>query len=197
MQPLFLGSHPFVDFLNTQLTPQGEPIELIGDGKAFVGWLLTAELLDQAMAEKMMARRWTAEADAAAAEARRVREWARRWLDRRRTKPKASNDEEIRELNRLLESAYLRRRIEGEGKNLEVVETTRIETPQDLLGLIAIQLSSFLAEEDPSLLKSCAGDGCTLWFLDRTKGHRRLYCSAAACGNRAKVSAFRARLSAR
>jgi predicted RNA-binding Zn ribbon-like protein len=197
MQPLFLGGHPFVDFLNTQFMPQGEPIETIGDGKAFVDWLVTAGLLDQATAAKMTARRWTADANAAAAEARRVREWAREWLDRRRSKPKASYEEELRELNLLLERAYLRRRVEGKGGDLEVVETLRIETPEDLIGLVATQLSTFLALEDPSLLKACAGDGCTLWFLDRTKGHRRIYCSAAACGNRAKVSAFRARLSAR
>ena len=38
-----------------------------------------------------------------------------------------------------------------------------------------------------------AGGDCSLWFLDRTKAHTRLLCSAAACGNRAKVSAFRKR----
>jgi predicted RNA-binding Zn ribbon-like protein len=50
-----------------------------------------------------------------------------------------------------------------------------------------------ITQEDASLLKSCSGSGCTLWFLDRTKAHRRLFCSATACGNRAKVAAFRQR----
>ena len=50
MRPLFLGSHPAVDFLNTALAPQGTPIETIGDGRAFVDWLVTAGLLDRATA---------------------------------------------------------------------------------------------------------------------------------------------------
>jgi predicted RNA-binding Zn ribbon-like protein len=50
-----------------------------------------------------------------------------------------------------------------------------------------------VARENASLVKQCAGPGCTLWFLDRTKAHARRFCSAAACGNRAKVAAFRER----
>ena len=40
MSSLFLGSHAAVDFLNTWMAPQGVPIEHIGDGRAFVGWLV-------------------------------------------------------------------------------------------------------------------------------------------------------------
>jgi predicted RNA-binding Zn ribbon-like protein len=43
------------------------------------------------------------------------------------------------------------------------------------------------------VLKWGAGAGCTLWFVDRTKAHRRIFCSATTCGNRAKVAAFRQR----
>ena len=45
MKPLFLGSHPALDFLNTRLTPQGAPIELIGDGPSYAAWLEAARLL--------------------------------------------------------------------------------------------------------------------------------------------------------
>jgi predicted RNA-binding Zn ribbon-like protein len=34
-----------------------------------------------------------------------------------------------------------------------------------------------------------------MWFYDRTKGHRRRWCTSTGCGNRAKVAAFRARAS--
>ena len=39
MKPLFLGSHPAMDFLNTRPTPQGAPLELIGDGTSYAAWL--------------------------------------------------------------------------------------------------------------------------------------------------------------
>jgi predicted RNA-binding Zn ribbon-like protein len=47
--------------------------------------------------------------------------------------------------------------------------------------------------ERPALVKRRTGPGCTLWFVDRTKSHGRVFCSATACGNRAKVAAFRDR----
>jgi predicted RNA-binding Zn ribbon-like protein len=31
-----------------------------------------------------------------------------------------------------------------------------------------------------------------LWFFDRTKSHRRRWCSMAVCGNRHKAARFRA-----
>jgi len=40
---------------------------------------------------------------------------------------------------------------------------------------------------DPSLVRSCADPTCTLWFYERTKSHRRRWCSMAVCGNRAKA----------
>ena len=45
MKPLFLGSHPAMDFLNTRPTPRGAPIELIGDGASYAAWLEGARLL--------------------------------------------------------------------------------------------------------------------------------------------------------
>jgi predicted RNA-binding Zn ribbon-like protein len=55
------------------------------------------------------------------------------------------------------------------------------------------QIASLVATEPPALVKRCAGPGCILWFVDRTKAHRRVFCSATVCGNRAKVAAFRER----
>ena len=48
---------------------------------------------------------------------------------------------------------------------------------------------------DFDLVRLCEGKACVLWFYDRTKGHRRRWCTSTGCGNRAKVAAFRARAS--
>ena len=193
MRPLFLGSHPAVDFLNTSLAPRGTPIELIGDGRAFVDWLVEAGLLDRDTASTLVRRFGIKALDAGAEEARGVREWTRRWLLRWRKAPRGDYRAEAVVLNKLLERAVVRRElVEGSG-GLKVVERSRIEAADDLVGLVATQIASLITQEQPSLLKQCAGPECTLWFLDRTKAHRRLFCSAAVCGNRAKVSAFRKR----
>lgn len=194
MTPLFIASHPAIDFLNTALVPQGRAIELIGDGAAFVDWLAGAGLLSAAELTTAK-RRFSAKAlDSAAAEARSVREWARDWIARWRGAPAADYRRELRLLNELLGRDSRRREVVPGDNGLRLVEHTSLDTPDALLGRVASQIAALLTTEPPAMVKDCAGSGCTLWFLDRTKAHRRQFCSAAVCGNRAKVAAFRKRL---
>ena len=66
----------------------------------------------------------------------------------------------------------------------QIVITRQFDAPRHLV---------FACYTQPALIKRCAGTDCSLWFVDRTKAHGRMFCSAAACGNRAKVAAFRQR----
>jgi predicted RNA-binding Zn ribbon-like protein len=43
-------------------------------------------------------------------------------------------------------------------------------------------------------LRKCANPGCAILFVDSSRSNRRRWCSMAACGNEAKVGAFRRRL---
>jgi predicted RNA-binding Zn ribbon-like protein len=43
------------------------------------------------------------------------------------------------------------------------------------------------------LIRQCEHPECVLWFYDRTKAHKRRWCSMASCGNRHKVEQFRKR----
>ncbi len=182
-----------MDFLNTTLSPQGKAIELIGDGQSFVEWLVSAGLLDGATASKVK-RRFAAEAlDAVAAEARKFREWASDWISRWRDTPAGDYKAELRHLNRLLERAKGYREAVVTKDGMQLMERNRIDSADELIVLVATPVAFLIATEQPALVKRCAGTGCTLWFLDRTKAHGRLFCSAAACGNRAKVAAFRER----
>lgn len=193
MKPIFLGSHPAIDFLNTALVPRGERIETIGDGRAYLEWLVGAGLLEDAAAARLLRRFGGKAMDSAAAEARKVREWARSWLKRWRATPRGDYGDEIAVLNRLLARETCHREVVATEEGPRIVERARIESPDTLLALIARSLAALITQERASLVKHCAGSGCTLWFLDRTKAHRRLFCSATACGNRAKVAAFRER----
>jgi predicted RNA-binding Zn ribbon-like protein len=75
----------------------------------------------------------------------------------------------------------------------QIAERWRIDSAEELIAVVAAQIASLIATEPPALVKRCAGPGCTLWFIDRTKAHSRVFCSATVCGNRAKVAAFRER----
>jgi predicted RNA-binding Zn ribbon-like protein len=129
----------------------------------------------------------------AAAEARKVREWARAWLARWRARPGADFSEEISTLNKLLARESRSHELLAGKTGLTLVERPQLESPAALISLVATQLAALLTSEEPSLIRDCAGSGCTLSFLDRTKAHRRMFCSAAVCGNRAKVAAYRSR----
>jgi predicted RNA-binding Zn ribbon-like protein len=193
MQQLLLGGHPLLDFLNTFYGPEGEEVEVIGTGQAYLDWFIAAALIDKEQAATLSRRASVKALDAAAAEARKIREWARGWLERWRANPGGDYRKEIAALNELLERQPTRRKIVRTKGELTIVESAQIETASALIGLIAGQLATLLTTERAELVKSCAGPSCTLWFVDRTKAHRRMFCSAAACGNRARVAAFRDR----
>lgn len=192
MEPLFLGSHPAMDFLNTTFSPEGTVVETIGDGQSFLEWLVAAGLLPQAAASRVRRRSGTEALNAAAEEARAIRAWASAWISRWSHTPHADYDPDLRRLNEMLHGRRYHKEVLP-GSHWRLTEHYDIEGADDLLGLVATQLALLVTSEDPKLIRRCAGSGCTLWFLDRTKGHRRLFCSASACGNRAKVAAFRAR----
>lgn len=53
--------------------------------------------------------------------------------------------------------------------------------------------AELLVQGNFDLVRQCENADCVLWFYDRTKGHKRRWCSMASCGNRHKVSQFRSR----
>lgn len=190
---LFVGGHPALDFLNTSYAPQGQPVDVIADGRAFVAWLVEAGLLEEHGASALKRRLGARAIDDLAAEVRKLRTWAGDWMARWLEDPTGDASAERRRLNALLHRAASHREVVATGNGLALEERRDLGSADGVLALIAEQVAALLVNEDPSLVKRCAGPGCTLWFLDRTKGHRRLFCSAAACGNRAKVAAFRER----
>lgn len=58
---------------------------------------------------------------------------------------------------------------------------------------VAEAAADLLALGDFGLVRKCESDACSLWFYDRTRSHKRRWCSMALCGNRHKVAAFRQR----
>lgn len=193
MKPLFLGAHAATDFLNTTLLQDEAPIELIGDGHAFVEWLVAAQLLEPSTARKLERTLGAKALDAAAAEARKIRKWVADWLSRWSTAPNSDYGTELHRLNELLRRAKTYQEVTVTAAGLQRIAHERIESADELIVPVAKQIALLFTTEDPAMLKRCAGASCTVWFVDRTKAHRRMFCSATACGNRAKVAAFRKR----
>jgi predicted RNA-binding Zn ribbon-like protein len=73
--------------------------------------------------------------------------------------------------------------------------TRRVAAPSftTALGTVAEAIATLLAEGNFELVRQCEHPDCVLWFHDRTKSHRRRWCSMALCGNRHKAAEFRKR----
>mgnify|MGYP003580151693 CR=1 FL=1 len=47
---VFLGGHPIIDFLNTEMVSNGEPVDALIDAEALRSWLVEAKLGGKTMA---------------------------------------------------------------------------------------------------------------------------------------------------
>lgn len=81
----------------------------------------------------------------------------------------------------------------NEAGDYKLVRRASDNTVEQLLGEVAEAVALLLAEGDFALVKKCEHPECVMWFYDRTKAHKRRWCSMAMCGNRHKAAEFRKR----
>jgi predicted RNA-binding Zn ribbon-like protein len=198
LKPVFLGSHQAIDFLNTYSDSAATVQEFIPDGLSFVHWLRLADLLDKEQQVAVLAHFPIRALNQVAEQARIEREWIRQWIRKLCKGSKMNYAADAAHLNGLIDLCHYQFALTGRpvrrGPACSVERIARIDNANALLGLIAEPVAHLVACEDLKLIKQCAAHNCNHWFLDVSKSHKRLYCSATACGNRAKVAAFRNRL---
>lgn len=202
--PIFVADAKGIDFLNSIATPVDVPVEWLGSGQDLLAWLKDADLVPGEVLKSLRASARPGEIDDVAAQARSLREWFRGFVQKysgRSLKPAALK--EIQPLNRILERDEIFGQIvvasdnadlEESAERLRWVEQRRWRSPESLLFPIAREIANVICQEDFRLIRACEGHSCTLMFVDRTKSHRRRWCSMAVCGNRAKQAALRERL---
>jgi predicted RNA-binding Zn ribbon-like protein len=69
----------------------------------------------------------------------------------------------------------------------------QIDSPFALLVPVALSAADLLTSGEPDLIRKCANPDCVLFFYDKSKNHRRRWCSMKACGNRTKAASYYAR----
>ena len=194
-----LADDPGLDFLNSTAVPATVRIELLGDGASYLSWLRQAGLIDDTDAGLIASRFTPAELDAAAADAAGLREFLRPVVEAWATSPDGTlASSAIDRLNAVL--AFDRRypRIEPDQPTgaMSVRERRRWEEAGELLVPPVHAIANLLATADRALVRRCESPVCTLLFYDRTKSHRRRWCSMAVCGNREKARSHRQRVRA-
>lgn len=179
--PLQIGDHLALDFLNTVAQVDGEPHDFFQRDEDVVRWLEAAGCLSDAGQVNARAGEWLTAA-------RQLRAAILHAVQQRKREEAWQPDA----LNRFLRSASshfeLTLNQDGQPESRRVYATA---TPEQQLAPVAEQAADLLVNGDFSLVRECEHPDCTLWFYDRTKAHRRRWCSMALCGNRAKAARFR------
>ncbi len=179
----FIGDHLAINFINTLRAGQGRPFEVFKTDEDVRDWLLRA-----GVSIPSQTANWPP--GVLLRKARQLREITLKAVQARKAGKRPSLDA----LNSFLERSNSHPQlIMRPGSKIEIKRVSRGRTVEEILAPIAESAADLLANGDFELIRPCEGDKCVLWFYDRTKAHRRRWCSPATCGNRAKVAAFRAR----
>jgi predicted RNA-binding Zn ribbon-like protein len=96
---------------------------------------------------------------------------------------------EVGEVNRAAARPPLTPRIDGSGRRAWATPVT----PGQALSVVARDAVDLFGGPLARRIRRCAGERCTLVFVDASRAGRRRWCSMDRCGNRAKVRAFRDR----
>jgi predicted RNA-binding Zn ribbon-like protein len=181
--PLFLADDLALDFVNTEFGVGDGRREWLDSDARVLHWLQRAGLPTLKFKAKA---RLGALLEAALA----LRESARGLIEKR----KGGMIGNPAVLNRLLalDSSYSQL-VWSKQQSARREQRQRVTSVEALLVPVAQAVATLIAEADFSLVRECESSDCTVWFYDRTKSHRRRWCSMALCGNRMKVAAFRAR----
>ena len=180
--PFFLADHPVLDLLNTIAAPEGAPIDVLQSDADVLYWLEKASL---APSEKPAPIRTGALLNTA----RQLRETIRPLVLKRKSGKRIDPSA----LNSFLTHAASYPQLVSTTSGVQIERHRPARTPEQLLAPLAESAAEFLATADFSLVRPCEGKDCILWFYDRTKSHRRRWCSMQVCGNRHKVESFRER----
>lgn len=185
VEPPMLGDHLAMDLLNTEARNNGEVTEYWNSGNDVLRWLKRCGVASALTARSVDLEELLAQGIA-------LRTLARRLIVQR----KEGQTGDINALNKYLHAYLSAPHLERNcGGNLVLTRTVHGEPIASLLGPVAEAVAQLLVEGDFTLVKQCEHPDCILWFYDRTKAHKRRWCSMASCGNRHKAAQFRKRSS--
>ncbi|WP_330565783.1 CGNR zinc finger domain-containing protein [Pseudomonas yamanorum] len=183
MDPYVLADHPVLDMLNTRANVDGVPFEFWQGDADVLRWLVRLGWCEEGAVPVF-------EEGALLGAARGLREVIRLLLEQR----KAGQQGDPAALNAFLRKAVSHPQLAWPAPGeLRLERQRKQQTAEQFLAPIAEAAATLLVEGDFGLIRTCEHPECVLWFYDRTKGHKRRWCSMALCGNRHKVAEFRKR----
>ncbi|WP_306481992.1 ABATE domain-containing protein [Limnobacter sp.] len=176
-----VGDHLALDLLNTEMRVGNESVDLWRSGEDVHAWLERCGLV----ASVSIA---AAEKQRLLVQARELRTLARQLIEQW----KNGQMGDVQPLNKFLDAYLSAPQVTSDdtGK-LSLTRVAKADPVANLLGPVAEAVAQLLTDGELELVKKCAHPECILWFYDRTKSHKRRWCSMASCGNRHKAAQFR------
>lgn len=186
-----LGDHLALDMLNTRALKDGVSIEYWNNGADVWRWLARNGVLTEDLSEDGF------NPAELLSQAVQLRELALRLIELRQQGIDEAALADLSALNGYLSACSSAPQMKiGEDGRLVLLRVMTGDSATSLLGPVAEAVAEILVRGDFSLVKQCEHPDCVLWFYDRTKAHKRRWCSMAVCGNRYKAAQFRKRSNA-
>jgi predicted RNA-binding Zn ribbon-like protein len=190
---LFVANDVCLDFVNTEVIPGGVRTDLLRNFADFAEWLEKAGIASGKDVRRLTEEwRGTREAKRTLLAARELRSVLRSSVEivvkTGRVPALLVND-----LNKHLRNPRQVTGVISVKGRLQTQSYWLLEKPEDLVVPVAHLAANFFSSADYSAIRKCENPDCILFFYDTSKNHTRRWCSMGLCGNRAKVSAFRAR----
>lgn len=180
--PPFLADNIALDLMNTLAIIDGHEVDFLKAEQDAINWLVRAGIADEAKLTQTHTHILP------------YMKELRSLLKEQLIALKGSELPNVARLNQLLAECPLITEIHVTADHRLVLKERPIGSePQSMLYPILKKAAELLTREDLSLIKQCEHDECVLWFEDKTKSHKRRWCSMAVCGNRHKVAQFRKR----
>ena len=181
-----LGDHPAMDLLNTEMCVDGQLVDAWQSADDVLKWLDRSGIRLEKDGQALDGATFLASALS-------LRAIARKAIEQRKA-GEAGWKVDTAELNVYLHGAVSTPHLDQDSDgNLLLTRRSASGAAAYLLGVLAEAVAQLLVDGQFDLVKQCEHPECILWFYDRTKSHKRRWCSMALCGNRYKAAQFRKR----
>ncbi|MCG1031066.1 CGNR zinc finger domain-containing protein [Leclercia sp.] len=183
--PWFLAEQIALDFINTVAMTDKEAQDFLQTDDDVFRWLNSAGIEIQASRNAQPGKLLLS--------ARTLRELIRSLVEKKKKGHQFDPDGLNEYLKKIV--SYPKIITDSEG-TCQIVRCFETALPAHALGVVAEEAAKLLTEGNFDYVRQCEHPDCTLWFYDRTKAHKRRWCSMALCGNRIKIAKFRQKAAA-
>jgi predicted RNA-binding Zn ribbon-like protein len=186
---VLLGGRLAIDFANAPSYPGAPYNEL--SWEEFVGFLEAARIVSAERSDQLLSLPVTdpRAAHALLTRAIHLRDALREIFTAlvRRDPISPTSTKPINDVLRITEGHDELTEVDGRWKIQFVARETGLDW---LLAAIARSAAEIVLEGESAKVRVCANPACGLFFCDKSRTHKRRWCSMAICGNRNKVATF-------